>query len=48
MDALRNSIIVPLDDGYKFVGQHKQVDSETAPILKQSANPHYKFQHDRV
>ncbi|WP_136416935.1 AAA family ATPase [Herbaspirillum sp. ST 5-3] len=40
-DALREELIVPLDDHYKYVGQ-------SSNTIDQDLSPNYRFLHDRV
>jgi len=43
IDALKSNVIIPLDGNYRYATQ-----SEESASGEESANPRYKFQHDRV
>jgi predicted ATPase/class 3 adenylate cyclase/GAF domain-containing protein/tRNA A-37 threonylcarbamoyl transferase component Bud32 len=47
-EALKASMVIPLNESYKFVSQDTPESSLPSEVTAQEINPRYKFQHDRV
>ncbi len=47
-EALKASMVIPLNESYKFVSLDTPASSISGDTSAQDINPRYKFQHDRV